>query len=57
MTVPTVAISQAKTERIEIATRLMEAWFKGPSASIDPAVFKAMTERCWRAAREIQTEA
>lgn len=43
----------ANDQIAEIATRLMEAWFQGPSATIDAKVIQEMSVKCLKAAKEI----
>jgi len=52
-------MTDVKAERIEIATRLMEAWLKGPAAptvAIGEIEAGQMVEICLKAALKIQTD-
>lgn len=49
-------IDRTREQRIEIATRLMEAWLKGPQASNDGHVIAYKAEQFTDAANRIQTK-
>lgn len=50
-------LDPAKQQRIEIATRLMEAWLRGKVASNDPEVVQRKAAEFAKAANIIQQEA
>lgn len=53
--IPDPKLDQHKQQRIEIATRLMEAWLRGGKP--DYATVEDMAEKCATAANRIQQKA